>query len=115
MADHYGLDARWESQLLAGLSGTDAAPKLVVIDDLADRPHQADLLLDQIFFGEATHQRFQELVPPDCRQLLGPNYALLGPEYAQLHPLVPLRNELRRVLVFFGGVDPDNLGPGARP
>jgi UDP-2,4-diacetamido-2,4,6-trideoxy-beta-L-altropyranose hydrolase len=109
VADHYGLDARWEAQLLAGLSGGDAAPKLLVIDDLADRIHQADLLLDQNFFGEATHQRYQDLVPPQCRQLLGPNYALLGPEYAQLHPLVPPRTELRRVLLFFGGVDQDNL------
>jgi len=109
VADHYGLDARWEAQLLAGLSGSDAAPKLLVIDDLADRTHQADLLLDQNFFGEATHQRYQDLVPPQCRQLLGPDYALLGPEYAQLHPLVVPRKELRRVLVFFGGVDPDNL------
>ena len=109
VADHYGLDARWESQLLTGLLGSDAAPKLLVIDDLADRPHQADLLLDQNFFGEATHQRYQDLMPPQCRQLLGPHYALLGPEYAQLHPLVPPRTELRRVLVFFGGVDPDNL------
>jgi UDP-2,4-diacetamido-2,4,6-trideoxy-beta-L-altropyranose hydrolase len=109
VADHYGLDASWEAQLLAALSGSDAAPKLLVIGDLADRPHQADLLLDQNFFGEATHERYQDLVPPQCRQLLGPHYALLGPEYALLHPLVPRRTELRRVLVFFGGVDPDNL------
>lgn len=109
VADHYGLDARWQAQLLTGLAGADAHPKLLVIDDLADRPHQADLLLDQNFFGDATEQRYQGLVPPHCRQLLGPHYALLGPEYAQLHPLVPPRTELRRVLVFFGGVDPANL------
>ena len=109
VADHYGLDANWETQLLAGLAGGAAPPKLLVIDDLADRSHQADLLLDQNFFGEATEQRYQGLVPPHCRLLLGPHYALLGPEYAQLHPLVPPRTELRRVLVFFGGVDPANL------
>ena len=109
VADHYGLDAHWEAQLLAGLAGSDAPPQLLVIDDLADRPHQADLLLDQNFFGEATQQRYQDLVPPQCGQLLGPHYALLGPEYAQLHPLVSPRTELKRVLVFFGGVDPDNL------
>jgi UDP-2,4-diacetamido-2,4,6-trideoxy-beta-L-altropyranose hydrolase len=109
VVDHYGLDARWEAQLLKGLSEGDEAPKLLVIDDLADRPHLADLLLDQNFFGEATHQRYQDLVPPHCLHLLGPHYALLSPEYAQLHPLVPPRSELRRLLVFFGGVDCDNL------
>ncbi|MDB4346482.1 UDP-2,4-diacetamido-2,4,6-trideoxy-beta-L-altropyranose hydrolase [bacterium] len=109
VADHYGLDTRWEAQLMAGLSGANISPKVLVIDDLADRPHEADLLLDQNFFGEATNQRYQKLVPQHCRQLLGPHYALLGPEYAQLHPLLPARKELRRVLVFFGGVDPANL------
>ena len=109
VADHYGLDASWEAQLLGGLVAGDGPPRLLVIDDLADRPHQADLLLDQNFFGKATEHRYQGLVPPHCRQLLGPHYALMGPEYAQLHPLVPPRTELRRVLVFFGGVDPANL------
>ena len=109
VVDHYGLDSSWEAQFLSGVSGKYAAPKLLVIDDLADRPHQADLLLDQNFFGDATDLRYQGLVPQHCRQLLGPYYALLGPEYAQLHPLVPARTELRRVLVFFGGADPDNL------
>jgi UDP-2,4-diacetamido-2,4,6-trideoxy-beta-L-altropyranose hydrolase len=108
VVDHYGLDASWETQLLAGLAA-EPEPRLLVIDDLADRPHRADLLLDQNFFGPETETRYAGLVPEQCRQLLGPHYALLGPEYAQLHPLVPPRTELRRVLVFFGGVDPANL------
>ena len=106
--DHYGLDGHWEVQLMAGLAG-DAPPRLLVIDDLADRHHQADLLLDQNFFGAVTETRYGGLVPDDCQRLLGPHYALLGPEYSQLHPLVPPRTELRRALVFFGGVDPANL------
>ena len=81
----------------------------MAIDDLADRPHQADLLLDQNFFGPVTDQRYHGLVPSHCRQLLGPHYALWGLNTPQLHPLVPVRTELLRVLVFFGGVDPDNL------
>ncbi|MCP9807333.1 UDP-2,4-diacetamido-2,4,6-trideoxy-beta-L-altropyranose hydrolase [Cyanobium sp. T1B-Tous] len=108
VADHYGLDARWEAQMLAGLAGA-ATPKMLVIDDLADRPHQADLLLDQNFCGDATAHRHQGLVPPQCRQLLGPHYALLGTEYARLHPLVPSRTKIRRILLFFGGVDSANL------
>ena len=78
VVDHYGLDANWEKQLLAGLSGGDPSPKLLVIDDLADRPHHADLLLDQNFFGEATHQRYQDLVSAQCHQLLGPYALYLG-------------------------------------
>jgi len=109
VVDHYGLDASWEAQLLNALAGDKGTPELLAIDDLADRPHKADLLLDQNFFGAFTDQRYQGLVPSHCRQLLGPHFALLGPEYAQLHALVPMRTELRRVLVFFGGVDPDNL------
>lgn len=109
VTDHYGLDAIWESQMISGLAGSDALTKLLVIDDLADRLHQADLLLDQNFFGDASEHRYRGLVPPQCHQLLGPRYALLGPEYSQLHPLVPPRTELRRLLVFFGGVDPLNL------
>ena len=107
VVDHYGLDASWELAMREGL-GSEPPPQLLVIDDLADRPHHADLLLDQNFFGEATERRYQGLVPQQCRQLLGPHYALLGPEYALLHDLVPPRTELRRVLVFFGGVDSNN-------
>lgn len=108
LVDHYGLDASWESLLLEGHTGEEP-PKLLVIDDLADRPHQANLLIDQNFFGQVTDHRYEGLLPLQCRQFLGPQYALLGPEYAQLHFLVPRRTELHRVLVFFGGVDPDNL------
>ena len=108
VVDHDGLDAFWEARLRSGLRGA-ASTKLLVIDDLADRPHEADLLVDPNLFGETTEARYQGLVPPQCRQLLGPHYALLGAEYAQLHPLVPARHELSRVLVFFGGGDPANL------
>lgn len=112
VVDHYGLDAIWQFELLNALAG-EAPTRLLAIDDLADRTHQADLLLDQNWFGSVTEQRYQELVSTDCRQLLGPHYALLEPEYSKFHPLVPLRSELRRVLLFFGGVDPDNLTSAA--
>jgi len=109
VVDHYGLDERWESLLIEGLARSAYTPYLLAIDDLADRPHQADLLLDQNFFGDAADKRYQNLVPTRCRTLLGPQYALLGPEYAYLHQLVPPRTDLRRILIFFGGVDSANL------
>ena len=109
VTDHYGLDAYWETRMLDGLTNDLVVPQLFVIDDLADRLHQADLLLDQNYYGFSTERRYQRLLPPHCCQLLGPSYALLGPEYSQLHPLMPQRKELRRILVFFGGVDHYNL------
>ncbi len=108
VVDHYGIDITWQSQILIGLCG-DTPTRLLIIDDLANRPHKADLLLDQNFLGMATDLRYQALVPSHCRQLLGPAYALLGPEYSQLHSLVPERTKVQRILVFFGGVDQDNL------
>ena len=109
VVDHYGLDINWENQLVTGMRACNSQPRLLVIDDLADRVHQADLLLDQNFFGNETDQRYEQLVPASCKTLTGPHYALLGPEYAQLHAHVPQRNELKRVMVYFGGVDPDDL------
>ena len=100
VVDHYGLDAKWESQLVKALAEGTSIPQLLAIDDLADRTHQADLLLDSNLFGDATEHRYDELVTDTCRQLLGPHYALLAPEYTHLHPLIPKRTQLKRVLVF---------------
>ena len=107
VVDHYGLDACWQQRFLDGLSPTSHI-RLLVIDDLADRQHIADILLDQNFFAGITHQRYQGLLPKKSIQLLGPKYALLSSEYAILHPLLPVRTTLRRILIFFGGVDADN-------
>ena len=109
VVDHYGLSIKWEKRMINALQNTKNATKMMAIDDLADRHHEADILLDQNYIGSNTDERYQGLVPEKCIKLVGPHYALLGPEYAMLHPLVPNRKDLRRVLVFFGGVDPDNL------
>ena len=108
VVDHYGLDITWQSYLIAGLKNS-ADAKLLVVDDLADRRHNPQLLLDQNYFGESTRIRYDEFVPGHCRKLLGPRYALLGHEYSLLSPVVPPRCELRRVLVYFGGVDEEDL------
>jgi UDP-2,4-diacetamido-2,4,6-trideoxy-beta-L-altropyranose hydrolase len=103
IVDHYGLDVEWEQRLRPHVS------KLMVIDDLADRAHCCDLLLDQNWFGDDTPTRYRNLVPPHCKCYLGPEYALLKPEYAQLRASMPPRNgTVRRVLVFLGGSDPTN-------
>jgi len=100
--DHYALDRRWEGQLRTHVG------KIMVIDDLADRPHDCDLLLDQNLYRDL-ESRYSDLVPVACQRLLGPRYALLRPEFALARKQLRQRDgQVRRILVFFGGVDPSN-------
>lgn len=101
VVDHYRLDASWER----GLRG---ASRVMVVDDLADRPHDCDLLLDQNYFREGA-TRYVGKVPAGCRQLLGPRFALLRPEFASWHARAAVRGgAVRRLLIAFGGVDAAN-------
>jgi len=102
IVDHYGLDARWESLL------RQTAKNILVIDDIADRCHDCDVLLDQNLYAEM-ESRYTGKVSPRCQLLLGPRYALLREEFRQQRQQVGLRSgRAKRVLIFFGGVDLDN-------
>jgi UDP-2,4-diacetamido-2,4,6-trideoxy-beta-L-altropyranose hydrolase len=98
VVDHYLLDARWESALRP------QAKRILVLDDLANRPHDCDVLLDQNLHDTAD-DRYGALVPPGTRVFVGPRFALLRPEFDAGNPR--LRDHgVGRVLVFFGGSDP---------
>lgn len=102
VVDHYSLDIRWESAL------RQVASKILVIDDLADRQHDCEVLLDQNLY---THMslRYVGKVSEQCQLLLGPRYALLREEFGRLRAQVkPRCGPFKRILVFFGGVDADN-------
>ncbi len=104
IVDHYALDACWEQALAPHYR------QLMVIDDLADRPHACDLLLDQTFGRDAADYR--PLVPAQCQLLCGSSYALLRPEFAALRPYSLQRRtqpQLRNLLISMGGVDKDNV------
>jgi UDP-2,4-diacetamido-2,4,6-trideoxy-beta-L-altropyranose hydrolase len=76
--DHYGL-AKADQIKVRG-----HARHVAVIDDLANRAHDADLLLDQTVGRLA--RSYAGLVPSHCRMLVGPLYALLRPEFAAMRP-----------------------------
>jgi UDP-2,4-diacetamido-2,4,6-trideoxy-beta-L-altropyranose hydrolase len=102
VVDHYELDAIWERMLRPHVS------KLMVIDDLANRQHDCDLLLDQNYYRDMD-RRYRMLVPQQCVTLLGPAYVLLRPEFADARKRLRLRDgTVRRILVFLGGSDPTN-------
>ncbi|MDA7734502.1 UDP-2,4-diacetamido-2,4,6-trideoxy-beta-L-altropyranose hydrolase, partial [Candidatus Pelagibacter sp.] len=74
--DHYAIDKKWETKIRPYVK------EIMVIDDLADRFHDCDLLLDQNLV-ENFETRYQNLLPKHCRTLLGPQFALLGQEYSK--------------------------------
>lgn len=103
VVDHYAIDERWEAALQAHYR------QLMVIDDLADRNHRCDLLLDQNLGREP--RDYHGLVPEQCVLLTGTRYALLRPEFAAMRAASlerRNRSKLRRVLVTMGGVDQHN-------
>ena len=103
IVDHYALGHIWERRLRPH------ARKIMVIDDLANRQHDCDLLLDQNYFIDG-ETRYEGLVQPSCTKLLGPKYALLRPEFAEARKhLNPRNGKVQRVFVFFGGTDSDNV------
>ncbi len=103
VVDHYALDSVWESLLRPHTS------KIMVIDDLANRPHNCDMLLDQNY-SLSGPERYRPLVQATCQLLLGPRYALLRPEYAQIREtMTPRTGVVRRILIYMGGSDIPNM------
>ena len=102
IVDHYALSSEWESALKPYVN------KILVIDDLADRQHDCDFLVDQNYYADYK-TRYQTKVSPHCQLLLGPQYALLRDDF-----LETTRNRdsfspnVKEILVFMGGVDAGN-------
>ena len=104
IVDHYAIDEDWQCKLKPYYK------KLMVIDDLADRKHQCDVLLDQNF-GRSS-QDYKDLVPTSAKFLMGSKYALLRPEFEKYrqYSLNRRKNEkFKKLLVNMGGTDTDNI------
>lgn len=104
IVDHYALDTRWEQLLRSQVH------KMLVIDDLADRPHVCDILLDQTF-GRVDAE-YAHVTTQSTQLLCGARYAILRPEFAAQRARSLARRRrpsgLRKLLISLGGVDRDN-------
>jgi hypothetical protein len=104
VVDHYALDAQWEESMRPFCS------RIMVVDDLADRNHSADLLLDQNLGAVASH--YESRVPKKCVLMLGSRYALLRQEFAKFRNHSLLRRgegNLYKLLITMGGVDREDV------
>ncbi len=109
IVDHYGIDARWHKVLKPEVGS------LMVIDDLANRPYEADLLLDQTYGREMADYR--ELVPLHCKLLVGSDYALLRQAFNKERSASLARRgaikKINTVLLTTGGGDDNGFTLGA--
>jgi len=108
--DHYGLDAKFESDARqhAGL--------VMAIEDRPGRYHDCDILFDQTF-GRRPDAYRKYMANPDATVLAGSQYALLRPSFSRFRAkaLGRSRKNVERVLISFGATDPFGLAaPAAR-
>ena len=100
VADSYAIDSKWEKLV------KNETHKIMIIDDLANRSHDCDLLLDQNYHQDMG-SRYDGLIPSRCKTLLGPKYALLRTEFSDARNKRREKNEqANRILVSLGGSDP---------
>jgi UDP-2,4-diacetamido-2,4,6-trideoxy-beta-L-altropyranose hydrolase len=102
IVDHYSFDARWHEYVSARL-GT----RIAVIDDLADRPVFASILIDHNL-SKNHERRYAGLLRTRAKLLVGPRFALLAPAFRDAEKY-KFRDSALSVGIFMGGVDRDNL------
>ena len=99
IVDHYSIDYKWQKLVRKNIS------KILVIDDLANRKHECDILLDQNYWSNFL-TRYDPLINNDCLRLLGPKYSLLRDEFKTLRATENNREKtkLNNILINFGGI-----------
>ena len=101
--DHYAIDSFWE-KIISSFVG-----KIMVIDDLVDREHYCDVLLDQTFGRKMSE--YSGMVPKHCKVLTGAKYSLVRDEFAERRAESLLRRDngrINNIFVSMGGMDKDN-------
>ena len=99
VVDHYALGAPWEN-ILSRLT-----KNIVVIDDLSDRKHDCNLIVDQTFGKE--QESYEGLVVDDCKRLIGETFILLRKEFSSF-ATNRIKSKTPRLLIALGGSDPHN-------
>ncbi|WP_412051299.1 UDP-2,4-diacetamido-2,4,6-trideoxy-beta-L-altropyranose hydrolase [Hoeflea sp. Naph1] len=96
VVDNYKLSSCWESQVKRIFS------RIVAIDDVADRTHNVDLLIDQNLV-ESENSRYDNLIPFYSETLIGPKYAMIDSEY-KFERCKLTRNSkiINNIIIYFG-------------
>lgn len=96
--DRYDIDIEEEKEI------RNYTRYIMVVDDLANREHDCDILLDQSFLPNFS-TRYDLLIPKHSVKLLGPKYLILRNEFLSVRQSRKI-NSINQLLVFMGGSDP---------
>tara|TARA_B110000014_G_C20122214_1_gene595275 strand:+ start:2911 stop:3900 length:990 start_codon:yes stop_codon:yes gene_type:complete len=102
IVDNYTLSKKWETILKKYVY------KIIVIDDMANKKHDCDLLINQNYSVQNMIKKYKKILPKKCNILSGTKYAILRPEFLKLRKLIKMRVSLNTILISFGGSDPTN-------
>jgi len=100
--DHYAFDARWHERVAVALGC-----RIAAIDDLADRPLAANVVIDQNLHPDHA-AKYAGRLHQAARILGGPRYAMLAPVYRDAAPY-RFRRDVRSIGIFMGGADPKDF------
>jgi UDP-2,4-diacetamido-2,4,6-trideoxy-beta-L-altropyranose hydrolase len=105
VVDSYAIDENWHKELKP------YTKKIMVIDDLADRALDCDILLNQNLGIKKID--YKDKTPDDCQLLLGTEYALVRPEFLDVRSqALEKRTQtkvIKNILISMGGGDNNNL------
>jgi UDP-2,4-diacetamido-2,4,6-trideoxy-beta-L-altropyranose hydrolase len=105
IVDSYGLGELWHQQLRK------FTQKIMVIDDLANRQFDCDILLNQNLGSKK--EEYVDKVSESCQLLLGCDYALLRSEFVEFRGEVLAKRQqtkvIKHILISMGGSDSKNL------
>ena len=100
--DSYILSQEWENRVKPYVK------RLIVIDDLMNRKHSCDLIIDQNLHTQM-NSLYTKSVPKNCVKLLGPDYAILRNQFIAQRKYARIRSlPIKNILVSFGGTDNEN-------
>ena len=104
VVDHYGLDCAWENKMRRIYKSFSF--RILAIDDLANRRHDVDAILDQNYFGKFATYRYKGLISNKTLKFFGPRYSMLDESYSKHKRSSMTRKSLKRLVVFYSGADP---------
>ena len=106
VVDNYKIGKLWESRVRRIMLKSSSKRKIIcAIDDLADRHHDCDILLDQYCEKNKACIQYKGLVDSKTKILAGKEYLLLSKEYQRINTISPPRRDIKRIQINLGSVN----------